>query len=301
MSNIGGQAVIEGVMMRSGNFYTVAVRSPDKEIVLKKERIGELPKILKRPLIRGVVTLFQALVIGIKAIMYSAEASGHEEEKPSSFTLIFTVVLAFIIGIVLFLLLPLYLTRLSGIIFQSINGSSLIFNILDGVIRVMVFIIYILSINMSKDIRRVFEYHGAEHKVVNTFEAGVELTPENADKYSTLHPRCGTSFLIIVMILSIMVFSFIPKDLPFIGKFLSRFILIPLIAGLSYEFIKFSSKRMNNPVVRMAAAPGLWLQRLTTGAPSYDQLEVAIKALNEVLNMDQMRDRKMGRGKDVIG
>ena len=175
------------------------------------------------------------------------------------------------------------------------------FNLADGLLRVLVFLIYILIISMSKDIRRVFQYHGAEHKVVHAFEAGVDLTPENADKYSTLHPRCGTSFLIMVMLLSILVFSLIPKDWPFIEKFLSRLILMPLIAGLSYEFIKFSSKRLDNPFVRLMAMPGLWLQKLTTGVPSPDQIEVAIKALKEVLMMDHGRRKSMGSEDNVIG
>jgi len=287
MGDIGGQAVIEGVMMRSGNFYAVAVRTRDKDIVLKKENIRELAKPLKWPLVRGIIALIQSLSIGIKALIYSAEASGHEEEKPSSLSMFFTIFLAFIMGIGLFLLLPLYGTKLLGIPFQSVNESSLLFNLVDGLLRVIVFLVYIVSISMSKDIRRVFQYHGAEHMVVHAFEAGVELTPENADKYSTLHPRCGTSFLIMVMLLSVLVFSLIPKDWPFIDKFLSRFFMMPLIAGLSYEFIKLSSKKLNNPLVRAMAMPGLWIQKLTTGAPSFDQIEVAIKALNEVLKLDR--------------
>ena len=301
MSDIGGQAVIEGVMMRSGNFYTVAVRSPEKEIVLKKENIREMPKPLKWPLIRGVVALFQALSIGIKALMYSAEASGHEQEKPTSFSLLMTVVLAFVIGIGLFLLLPLYGTKLLGILFEPINNNSLMFNVVDGLARVLVFLIYIVAISMSKDIKRVFQYHGAEHKVVHAFEAGVDLTPENADKYSTLHPRCGTSFLIMVMLLSVLVFSLIPKDWTFFEKFISRFLLMPFIAGLAYEFIKFSSKKLNNPFIRTMALPGLWLQKLTTGIPSRAQIEVAIEALKEVLNMDPNRKQLPETKNNVIG
>ncbi len=301
MSDIGGQAVIEGVMMRSGNSYTVAVRSPETDIVLKKEIIRDLPKPLKWPLIRGVVALFQALSIGIKALLYSAEASGHEDEKPSSASLFFTVVLAFVIGIGLFLLLPLYGTKLLGILSPSIHDSSLLFNLVDGLLRVLVFLVYILAISSSKDIKRVFQYHGAEHKVVHAFEAGVELTPDNADKYSTVHPRCGTSFLIMVMFLSILVFSIIPKEWPFLDKFLSRFFLMPFIAGLSYEFIKFSSKRLKNPIVKIMAMPGLWLQKLTTGIPSLDQIEVAIKALEEVLDMNLQRKSTMECQKNVIG
>jgi uncharacterized protein YqhQ len=301
MSDIGGQAVIEGVMMRAGNFYTVAVRSPEKNIVCKKENIRELPGFLKWPLVRGVVALFQALSIGVKALMYSAEASGQEEEKPTSFSLFLTIFLAFAIGIGLFLLLPLYGTKLLGILYVPINDSSLMFNVVDGLLRVMVFLIYILSISMSGEIKRVFQYHGAEHKVVHAFEAGDELTPENADKYSTLHPRCGTSFLIMVMLLSILIFSLIPKDWSFFEKFLSRFVLMPLIAGLSYEFIKFSSKRLNSPIVRLMAMPGLWLQKITTGIPSLDQIEVAIKALKEVLDMDPKSTHTLESKNNVIG
>ncbi len=289
MGDIGGQAVIEGVMMRSGSVWTVAVRSPEKEIIVKRENVRTLPKYLKWPLLRGVVTLVQSLSIGIKALLYSAEASGHEEEKPSSLSLFFTVFLAVIIGMGLFLLFPLYSTKLLGMLYESINESSLVFNLVDGVIRVGVFLAYILLISLNEDIKRVFEYHGAEHKAVHAFEAGDELTPENADKYSTLHPRCGTSFLIIVMMLSILVFSFIPNDWSFVNKFLSRLVLMPLIAGLSYEFIKLSSKKMNNRFVKLIAMPGLRLQKLTTGKPSFDQLEVAIRALREAVDMDPQR------------
>ncbi|MBI5098815.1 MAG: DUF1385 domain-containing protein [Nitrospirae bacterium] len=294
MKDIGGQAVIEGVMMRAGNVWTVAVRNPEKEIVIKKEGVRQLPRPLKLPLLRGVVALIQSLSIGIRALLYSAEASGHDEEKPSSVSLFFTVFVAFVIGIGLFLLFPLYATKLLGLLFLSINNSSLIFNFADGIIRVLVFLIYILSINMSKDIKRVFQYHGAEHKAVHAYEAGEELTPENADKYSTLHPRCGTSFLLIVMMMSILIFSMIPKEWHFMEKFLSRIILMPLIAGVSYEFIKFSSKRMKNPLVRFAAAPGLWLQKLTTGKPSHDQIEVAVRALKEVLETGEKEINVVG-------
>ena len=294
MKDIGGQAVIEGVMMRAGNVWTVAVRNTEKDIVIRRENVRALPKPLKLPVLRGVVALVQSLSIGIRALLYSAEASGHEEEKPSSTSLFFTVLIAFIIGIGLFLLLPLYATKLLGILFGPINNSSLIFNLVDGVIRVGVFLAYILAINMSRDIRRVFEYHGAEHKTVHAYEAGETLIPENVEKYSTLHPRCGTSFLLIVMMMSILIFSMIPKDWYFMEKFLSRIILMPLIAGISYEFIKFSSKRMTHPLVRFAVAPGLWLQKLTTGNPSHDQIEVAVRALKEVLETGEKEINVVG-------
>ncbi len=286
MADVGGQAVIEGVMMRLGNVWSVAVRTPDKDIVVKRHGISELPRILKKPLIRGVIALFQSLSIGIKALLYSAEASGHETEKPSSFSLVMTVVVAFLIGIGLFLLLPLYGTKLFGILFQSINDSSLVFNFVDGILRVLVFLAYILAINISKDIKRVFEYHGAEHMAVNAHEAGAELKPEIVKNYSVVHTRCGTSFLLIVMMLSILVFSLIPKDWPFLDKFLSRLVLIPFIAGGGYEFVKYSSKKMHNSLIRAIAVPGLWLQKLTTGTPSSDQIEVAIRALKDVLSTE---------------
>jgi len=298
MADVGGQAVIEGVMMRLGNVWSVAVRTPDKDIVVKRHGISELPRILKKPLLRGVIALFQSLSIGIKALLYSAEASGHETEKPSSFSLVMTVVVAFLIGIGLFLLLPLYGTKLLGILFQSINESSLVFNFADGILRMLVFLAYILAINISKDIKRVFEYHGAEHMAVNAHEAGVELEPEIVKNYSVVHTRCGTSFLLIVMLLSILVFSLIPNDWPFLDKFLSRLVLIPVIAGGGYEFVKYSSKKMHNSLVRGIAVPGLWLQKLTTGIPSSDQIEVAIRALKDVLSTEggkaETKERESG-------
>lgn len=292
MKNIGGQAVIEGVMMRSPKAWTVAVRGPNKEIFLKKNALLELSRPLKKPVIRGVVALVQALVIGIKALMFSAEkAAAEEDEKLSPFSMGITVFVSFVLGLVIFLLLPLYSTKLLGMVFKSITENSLAFNLVDGVIRIIFFLVYILSINVSKDIRRVFQYHGAEHKAVHAFEAGVELTPENIENYSILHPRCGTSFLLIVMVLSILIFSFIPKEWSFVEKFLSRIVLVPLVAGLSYEFIKFSSKKMNSPFIRAMTMPGLWLQRLTTRVPSRDQIEVALEALREVLQMESQNIR----------
>lgn len=287
MKNIGGQAVIEGVMMRSPRAWTVAVRSPGKEILLKRNDLAELPKHLSKPVIRGFVALVQALVIGIKALSFSAEkAAADEEEKPSSFSMGIAVLISFVLGLGIFLFLPLYCTKLMGKAFESINGNQMLFNLVDGIIRIIFFIVYILLINTSRDIRRVFQYHGAEHKAVHAYEAGVELTPENVEGYSILHPRCGTSFLLIVMILSILVFSFIPKEWSFVWKFLSRIFLVPLIAGVSYEFIKLSSKKINNPFIRVMTMPGLYLQRLTTRVPSQDQIEVAIEALKAVLLME---------------
>lgn len=289
MKNIGGQAVIEGVMMKSPNAWTVAVRGPNKEIFFQKNSLTELPKLLKKPIVRGFVALVQALVIGIKALAFSAEkAMPAEEKKPSSFSMGITVFISFVIGLVIFLLLPLYSTKLIGMALKSVSENQILFNLVDGIIRIIFFLVYILLINMNKDIRRVFQYHGAEHKVVHAYEAGVELTPMNIEGYSILHPRCGTSFLFVVMILSILIFSFIPKEWSFVEKFLSRIILVPFVAGCSYEFIRFSSKKINNPFVRLMTAPGLWLQRLTAREPSRDQIEVAVEALREVLKMESV-------------
>ncbi|MBI5026663.1 MAG: DUF1385 domain-containing protein [Nitrospirae bacterium] len=289
MKNIGGQAVIEGVMMRASKAWTVAVRGPQGNIFVKREGLIELPKPLKSPVLRGVVALVQAITLGIKALSFSAEKSmGEEEKKPSSFSIGLIVLVSFALALILFFLLPLYLTKLLGIVYPVIRESSMAFNFIDGILRITLFLIYVVSITALKDIRRVFQYHGAEHRVINAYESGVELTPEGVKNYSIIHPRCGTSFLLIVMVLSIFLFSFIPKEWPFLEKFLSRVVLIPLIAGLSYEFIRFSSKKIDNPLIMAMAKPGLWLQRLTTRQPSTDQVEVAIQAMKEVLKMEEV-------------
>ncbi len=195
-----------------------------------------------------------------------------------------TMFLSLGLGLALFFYLPLYLTQAMKDLMPITQASSLMFNLVDGVIRISIFLLYIFAISRMKDIKRVFEYHGAEHKVIYAYESGEPLTVDNARKYSTLHPRCGTSFLLIVMVLSILVFSFVPRSAPFYMKALSRFVLIPLIAGLSYEFIRFSSKKKDNPIIKAAITPGLWLQRLTTREPSDDQIEVAVRALTEAVD-----------------
>jgi len=303
--NVGGQAVIEGVMMRAPRNMTVAVRTPSGEIVLRKDALNLLAdrwKFLKWPIIRGAVTLFSALALGMKALNFSANCALEEQgtgpdakkqEKPKPLTnlaLGTTMALSIGLGLLLFFYLPLYLTQLMKDMLPVTQASSLAFNLVDGVIRIAIFLLYIVAISRMKDIRRVFEYHGAEHKAIYAYEAGDELTVGNAKKYSTLHPRCGTSFLLIVMVLSILVFSFVPKGSPFYVKALSRLVFIPLVAGLSYEFIKFSSKARNNPAVSALIAPGLWLQKLTTREPSDDQLEVALRALGEAVAMEDGKE-----------
>jgi uncharacterized protein YqhQ len=289
MKNIGGQAVIEGVMMKGRKGWTVAVRGPNGEIHVKREKVSELPWILRLPIIRGFIALFSALFIGIKAIEFSASKAYEEEagENLSPVTLGFTILLSIGIGIALFILLPLYATKLLGLVVASVSRSSLVFNLVDGIIRVLIFLVYIVSVGMWKEMRRIFEYHGAEHKVIHAYENGKDLNLKGIKGYSPLHPRCGTSFLLIVMVISIFTFSFIPQGWPFLYKFLARIILIPLIAGLSYEFLKLSAKLQNNPVMQLMIQPGLLLQRLTTREPDESQIEVAVRALEEVLIMEE--------------
>ncbi|MDQ7787592.1 MAG: DUF1385 domain-containing protein [Thermodesulfovibrionales bacterium] len=285
MKNIGGQAVIEGVMMKGKKGWTVAVRSPQGDIHVKKERLTELPKLLQLPVIRGFIALFHALFLGIQAIEFSANKAYEEEsgENLSPLTLGLTIGFSLILGIALFILLPLYLTKLLGIVFAAVDRSSFYFNLVDGVIRVLVFLLYIIAVGTWKDMRRIFEYHGAEHKVIHAYESGKGMTIENIKGNSPLHPRCGTSFLLIVMVVSIFTFSFIPQEWSFLFKFLSRIVLIPFIAGLSYEFLKLSARMKQNAVMHLLILPGLFLQRLTTREPDEAQIEVALRALEEVL------------------
>jgi uncharacterized protein YqhQ len=294
--NVGGQAVIEGVMMRAPRSLAIAVRRANGEIVVKRELVVPLTErypFVKLPIIRGAVALFQSLVIGIQALNFSANEAMVEEppdgeksaQELSAWAMAGTMAVAFAFGIGLFFVLPLYATRLLTQ-FALISDTNFIFNLVDGVIRVIVFLLYIWSISRMKDIRRVFQYHGAEHKSIFAHEAGETLTVENVRPYSRLHPRCGTSFLLIVMLVSIAVFSLIPKLWPFYLKAGSRVVLLPLIAGISYEFLKWGAKHEANPLVRLLIAPGLALQRLTTGEPDDAQLEVAIRSLNEALEVN---------------
>jgi uncharacterized protein YqhQ len=285
--NIGGQAVIEGVMMRAPRSVAIAVRRPSGEIVVRRDHVVPLSErfpIFKLPILRGAVALFSSLVIGMKALNFSANEAIVEDEKEktemSPMLMGGTIAVALLFGIALFFLLPLYLTKL---LVPVIGTSNIIFNLVDGVIRVAVFLLYIYSISRMKDIQRVFQYHGAEHKSIFAFESGGPLTVENVRKFSRLHPRCGTSFLLVVMLVSIFVFSLIPKLWPFYMKAGARVVLLPLIAGVSYEFLKWSARNETSPLVRMLIAPGLALQKLTTREPDESQLEVAIRSMEEAL------------------
>ncbi|HEX9020306.1 MAG TPA: DUF1385 domain-containing protein [Nitrospirota bacterium] len=283
-------------MMRSPHAFTVAVRKggkPEAEIAIFRQALkplGERFPILKKKILRGSAALFEALWLGIRALNFSAnEALENEDGKkeeigPLAMAGTLIVALAFALG--LFLGLPLLITNLLGMKYDAVMKSSVLFNLTDGALRVALFLGYISGISFMKDIRRVFEYHGAEHKAIAAHEAGIELTVVNARPYSRIHPRCGTSFLIAVVALSILVFSLIPGAWPLWAKGLSRIVLLPLIAGLGYEFIRYSAKHGENPFVKALMTPGLWLQRITTREPSDDQIEVALRSLKEALAME---------------
>jgi uncharacterized protein YqhQ len=288
---IGGQAVLEGVMMRSLTGYTVAVRQPDGGVALKKEKLASVAAkypFLKFPVLRGSVVLIQSLILGIRALNYSASVSSEGvegEPELSNWAIAGSMGMALLLGVGLFILAPLGLTNLLRHYVYP-NMGNFAYNAIDGGIRAIFFFVYIASISMMEEIRRVFQYHGAEHKTVFTFEANEALTVENARGKSTLHPRCGTSFLMFVMAISIIVFSLIPSAAPFYVKFGARVVLIPLIAGLAYEVIRFSARHLTNPVCRVLIRPGLWLQRITTKEPDDKQLEIALIALREALLYD---------------
>ena len=279
--NYGGQAVIEGVMMRSPLKYAIAVRKPDKEIILKIGRLKSLSdkmKFLKWPIFRGIINLIESLVLGLKALTYSAEQATGEEEKINSVEMFFTILIAFGLFIVFFVAFPTAIARY----LDRYLSNVIIYNLFEGLLRISIFITYLFFISKLKDIKRVFEYHGAEHKVIYAYEAGEELNIDDVKKYSTLHPRCGTSFIFIVLVISILVFSLLGKQ-TLLLRIAYRIAIIPLIAGLSYEILKLSAKNINKTFVKWAVTPGLWFQKLTTSEPDDAQIEVAIKALKGVL------------------
>jgi uncharacterized protein YqhQ len=298
---VGGQAVLEGVMMRGVSTWAVAVRKPLpeqlKEGGLDAEEVplGEIEvvsnplisvlkkhRLLRLPLVRGVVALGESLGIGFKALGISANAQLPEEEQEiSGGVWAGTVVLALLLAIGLFFVIPVGLTSL---IKDQLN-SSFLFWLVEGVVRTTIFLGYLLALSRLRDLRRVFEYHGAEHKTISCYEAELELTPENAQRFSRLHPRCGTSFLLVVMIVAIFVFA--PIGLPaWYWLVLTRIVGVPLIAGISFELIKFAGKNRRRRWVRAVMYPGLMLQKLTTREPDLDQLAVAIAAMNAVLAVE---------------
>ncbi|MDF1524928.1 MAG: DUF1385 domain-containing protein [bacterium] len=277
-------------MMRAPRTMTVAVRKPTGEISVMKETLNLLSDhwaFLKWPVLRGTVSLFGTLLLGIRALNYSAQEALEEDEgEIGPWAMAGTIAAAFALAISLFLLLPLWATRLMETYFHWVAGQWA-FNTVDGILRLVVFFLYLGAITMARDIRRVFQYHGAEHMSIYAMEAGEELTVENAKKHSPMHPRCGTSFLLIVMVLSIVVFAQIPQIWPLWAKALARVVLIPLIAGLSYEMLKLGDRYRHVSVFKLILIPGLAMQRLTTRKPTDDQIEVALVALREALAAEE--------------
>ena len=289
---VGGQAVIEGVMMRSPSSMAIAVRRPNGEIVVKRERLtffSEKTFFGKLPLVRGVINLLSALILGMKALNFSANQALEEEKETSSWSIGITFFFALCFGIFLFFLVPLFLTKWLRFAIPQVIDSGILFNLVDGIIRLIIFLSYLWAISFFKEIQRVFEYHGAEHKSIFAFESGETLIPDKVKGFSHLHPRCGTSFLLIVMVISILVFALIPHHLSFGYKIASRVVFIPFIAGISYEFIRFADQKRASRGMQYFIKPGLWLQRMTAREPSETQIEVAIRALQEVLELERRR------------
>jgi uncharacterized protein YqhQ len=297
-AQVGGQAVIEGVMMRGTDHWSLAVRKPDETIGLHDwplvSWMVRFP-ILKLPILRGVTALVESLVIGVRAISISAnESLGEDEANLSKKEIGITLVVALALAVGLFFLAPLGLTGL----FRHWLGTGIAFWLVEGLVRVTIFVLYLLIVTRIPDLRRVFEYHGAEHMAIHALEHGEELTPEACKKYRTLHLRCGTSFLLIVMVVSIIVFAMVRWPVWYL-LILSRVILIPLIAGVSYEIIKLAGRHEDSRFVRTVMAPGLALQWMTTKQPDTAQLEVALAALNKIIELEP-QDRPPVKGVEVM-
>jgi uncharacterized protein YqhQ len=298
----------------------VAVRRPDGSVAFQRGKVQSLARrfpVLKLPVLRGVAVLFQSLAIGIRALNFSAEQAmaaetakaandeipqaepKKEKKEASNWAIAGTMAFGLGLGVLIFIFIPLWLTQL-GERYVFGNLGNLAFNLVDGGLRALFFLGYILLISRMKDIHRVFQYHGAEHKVVFTYEKRLPLTVENARAQSRLHPRCGTSFLLFVLLVSIFVFALIPKTAPFLVKFGGRLLLVPAIAGLSYEVLRFTAKHRAAPLFALLVAPGLALQRITTQEPTDDMLEVAIAALEEALREDGLLEEALAEAAEPV-
>ncbi len=278
----GGQALIEGVMMRGPSDIGMSVRRPDGVLETTRKRVPPIygGRLRKLPLFRGILVLLESLILGTQALLYSAEKAGtgeDGEEMPKGLLLL-TVAASLAFSVLLFFVAPLLISRS----LDALIASDFVSNLLEGLVRMLIFVAYVALIGLMPDIRRVFAYHGAEHRVINAFEAGVPLTPEAVRAYSTSHARCGTSFIFVVLVVSIIVLSLLGRPVLWLS-ILTRIVLLPLIAAVSYEFIKWSADRQTNPVVRALTSPGLQLQKLVTRQPDDSQIEAAIAALKAVL------------------
>ena len=298
--NVGGQAIIEGVMIRGLSNYVVAVRK-NKRIITKKGKISKRKNnFLKWVFVRGFVNLVEMLSIGIQSLMWSAEQAAPKEEKIGKNDFLFAILISVAFVILFFIALPYFLTNLIGFYEEK---SPILFNLIDGLIRIFIFLVYIIAISFMKDIKILFQYHGAEHKAIHCYEHNKKLNVNNVRKFTTLHPRCGTSFLLIVLIVSILVFSLLPSIiLIYFPNFLDlnpwtrrsilipiRILLLPIIAGISYEILKISDKYQKNFLFRLISMPGLWLQKITTKEPNKKQIEVAIASLRRLLIIEKQK------------
>ena len=294
----GGQAVLEGVMMRSPSSWAVAVRTPEGDITEVIQEISspmQRRRVWRLPVIRGVIALGESLAIGFRALAISANVASQERDEHGELQtqigrgqIIFSFAIAIGFALALFKVGPALLTS-----WLPIDSTGL-FVVVEGLIRVSVFIGYILLISLLPDLRRVFQYHGAEHKAINALEADADLTPENVQRFSLIHPRCGTAFLLWVMVIAIFVFAFVGRPVWY-WLILSRILLLPVIAGLAYELIRFAGKHRDNTFLMALLAPGLWLQRLTTREPSNDQVEVSIRALRRVMEFESAETAEQRR------
>ncbi len=283
--NYGGQAVIEGVMIRGRKSVVTAVRRPGGDIITHIRKLHPVTtgRLRRMPLIRGVVVLIEAMVIGIQSLLYSANIAVEEEEEEIPTKALWGMVAAGVVLVVLlFFIAPLFLTKL----LNPYIPNSLVFHIVEGVIRLAIFIAYLKAMSLMSDIKRVFTYHGAEHKTVNAYEAGMPMEVESIRAYSTAHVRCGTSFLFLVLIIAIIVFAFIGRDILWL-MIVARIVLIPVIMALGYEVIYFGAKHSRNWLMKILLAPGLFMQSMTTGEPDDSQLDVAIAAMNKAVEIDQ--------------
>ncbi len=282
---VGGQAVIEGVMMRGPELTATAVRDPSGKIQVEVKPVHSISErfpILKKPFIRGTVSLIESLVIGMKSLSYSAKMAGEEDEQLTDKEMAGTIVFALVLASILFIAIPTGAAKL----FHVITADPVFLNLMEGFLRLIIFLVYIWGISRMKDIRRVFQYHGAEHKTIHCYEAGLPLTVANVQQFSRLHPRCGTNFLLIVMLVSIFVFAFLGWP-SLAERIASRILLLPVVAGISYEIIRLAG-RSDNKIIQTAIKPGLWLQYLTTRPPADDMVEVAIESVKAVLPKEEI-------------
>ena len=281
----GGQAVIEGVMMRGANALAIAMRAPDNQIVIHTERLGKIyqGKLIRIPFLRGLVLLWDALGLGTKALTTSANIQTGEDEKLEGPMLYLTIALSLTIAIVFFFLLP---AAVGHLLQRYLGWNTWVSNLGEGIVRILLLTGYIWLIGFLPDIRRVFAYHGAEHKTINAYEAGADLTPETVEKYSREHPRCGTSFLLTLVLFSILLFSLLgPMSL--VIRLITRILFIPVLAGIAYEYIRWTAKHMDSVFVKVLIRPNLVLQRLTTREPNLEILEVGIAAFNAMMKEEK--------------